>query len=342
MESAGKILSIEPLYAIPGGEIVINCDGFDASYSGRCKVFIDENSCRIVAASSNRIMAVIPEEIDGGRMQLTLEAGGVRSAPFAVEVGKLLTAGMHIVANPAIDPTDDSIILTRSGPRGQQLASTLFRLNTDGILEDLGDAILNPTGIAFDKDGEMYVTSRAQGEVYAVSRQGSAAIFATGLGIATTLAFDRDNVMFVGDRTGTIYRVHDFSNVETFAIVEPSVAAHHIAFGPSGELFLTAPGFASKDAIHVIDSEGFSDVFYRGSGRPQGLAIDTEGNIFAAACLHGRHGVVRVSGNGSAAEHFVAGNDVIGLCFTRNGEMIVATSDSVYSIPCGIRGMLLG
>jgi len=36
-----------------------------------------------------------------------------------------------------------------------------------------------------------------------------------------------------------------------------------------------------------------------------------------------------------------AGNNVVGLCFTRKGEMIVATNDSVYSIDCGVEGILL-
>jgi len=34
--------------------------------------------------------------------------------------------------------------------------------------------------------------------------------------------------------------------------------------------------------------------------------------------------------------------NVVGLCFTRKGELIVATNDSIYSIPVGIYGTLLG
>ena len=52
-------------------------------------------------------------------------------------------------------------------------------------------------------------------------------------------------------------------------------------------------------------------------------------------------GIVRISSDGASAEQFVAGNNVVGLCFTRKGEMIVATNDSVYLIPCGIHGTLL-
>ena len=44
---------------------------------------------------------------------------------------------------------------------------------------------------------------------------------------------------------------------------------------------------------------------------------------------------------GLQAEHFVAANNAVGLCFTRKGDMIVATNESVYSLPLGITGTLL-
>jgi sugar lactone lactonase YvrE len=248
---------------------------------------------------------------------------------------------MHIVANPAIDPTDDAIILTRSGSRGQQLPATLYRLEPDGYLDELPQPILNPTGIAFDADGQMYVTNRAQGEVYLVKRDGSPTVSTAGLGIATGIAFDKDGAMYVGDRSGTVYRIRGAAGAETFTVMEPSVAAYHMAFGSDGRLFLTSPGLASHDAVHAIDQEGFDEVFFKGLGRPQGLAFDTSGNLYVAACYRGRHGIVRIAADGESASHFVAGGNVVGLCFNRSGDMIVATNDSVYSIPCDIEGTLL-
>ncbi|MEJ7624881.1 MAG: SMP-30/gluconolactonase/LRE family protein [Pyrinomonadaceae bacterium] len=342
MSSTLKITSIDPPFAIPGGEIAVACENFRPRPGTADGVYIEGMQCRIVAASIKRILAVVPEEIAGGETTpLRLACANVTSEPFEYNIAEKLVDGMHIVANPAIDPADDAVILTRSGGRGQHLPATLFRLEADAYLDELPEPILNPTGIAFDKDGQMFVTNRAQGEVYSVGRDGTATVYATGLGIATGLAFDSDGLMYVGDRSGTVYRVRDFAEVETFAEMEPSVAAYHMAFGPDGRLYMTSPALASFDAVHAIDEKGRSSAFFRGLGRPQGLAFDNEGNLYIAACYQGRHGIVRITPDGARAEHFVAGNNVVGVCFSKKGEMIIATGDSVYSLACGISGTLL-
>ena len=51
--------------------------------------------------------------------------------------------------------------------------------------------------------------------------------------------------------------------------------------------------------------------------------------------------MVRISEGGESAEMLIAGNNIVGLCFTRAGEMVVATNDSVYSINVGIYGTLV-
>ncbi len=345
MDKPIKIIAVDPPYAIPGGEIAVQCEGFRMQPGTADGVYIEGMQCRIVAASVSRILAIVPPETAGSESSkltpIHLESFGAVSNTIEMTVGRKLVDRMHIVANPAVDPSDDALILTRSGSRGQHLPATLFRLEPDGYLDEMPEPILNPTGIAFDREGQMFVTNRAQGEVYAVGRDGTSTVYATGLGIASGLAFDAEGLMYVGDRAGTIFRVRDFSEVETFTVMEASVAAYHLAFGPDGRLFMTAPGLASHDAVHVIDNEGFDEKFFRGLGRPQGLAFDKAGNLYVAACFKGRHGIVKIAPDGLTAEHFVAGNSVVGLCFTRNGEMIVATGDSVYSIPCGIEGTLL-
>ncbi len=341
MNKAGKILSFNPPYAIPGGEVLIECENYTPGGIGVAGCFFGGQAARLVGASATRILAIVPEDLDQSEVEVHLESYGEKSASKSITIGRKLADDLHIVANPAVDPKDDSIILTRSGSRGQQLPVTLFRLEKDGFLNEIPVEILNPTGVAFDNKGQLFVTARAEGEVCRINHDEEATPYASDLGIATGIAFDRDGAMFVGDRSGTIYRVSNFGDSESFAVLEPSVSAYHLAFGTNEKLYVTAPGLSSFDSVQEIDKDGYEKIFYRGLGRPQGLAFDRAGNLYVAACLQGRHGVVKISSDGKNAELFAAGYNVVGLCFTRKGEMIIATNEAVFSLPVGVQGNLL-
>lgn len=340
MSKAGKILSINPPYAIPGGEVLIECENFETNSEGDYGCYFDGQRARLAGVSAQRILAIVPDNFDTTEVEIHLESGDARSESANLTVGKKLADDLHIVANPAVDPKDDSIVLTRSGSRGQQLPATLFRLETDGYLQEMLADVMNPTGVAFDRSGHLFATNRADGEVYRINHDSEVVPVSSELGIATGLAFDKNGAMFVGDRSGTIYRVAELGNAESFATLEPSVSAYHLAFDARENLYVAAPGLSSFDSIYMIDKNGATSEFYRGLGRPQGLAFDREGNLYAAACLRSRRGIVKISPD-KKAEIFVSGMNVIGLCFTRKGEMVVATNESVYSLPLGIYGTLL-
>jgi sugar lactone lactonase YvrE len=82
-------------------------------------------------------------------------------------------------------------------------------------------------------------------------------------------------------------------------------------------------------------------MFYKGLGRPQGLAFDRDGNLYVSAALRGRRGIVRIAPDGGDAKLVVAGVNLIGLAFSATGEMAVVSIDSVYSLPTQIKGTLL-
>lgn len=335
MASLGRILAIDPLYAIPGGEIVIDCAGFNNS-----TVLIGGTPAQIIASGPKRILALVPET-KGGEVEVRLQQGAQLSEPAPLIVARKLASDLHPVANPAFDPDDGALFVTRSGSRGEELPVTLFRIDLSGEVSEYSGDIPNPTGIAFAPDGQMFVTSRLEGVVYKVTPFKEAIAFARNLGVATGIAFDSSGMMHVGDRSGIIYKVNGIGEERSWAQIEPSVSAFHLAFGPDDTLYVTGPTVTSSDCIWRVDAHGAVDIFYKGLGRPQGLAFDTEGALYVAASLQGRRGIVRIAADGSEAKILVAGVNLVGLAFSSAGEMAVASIDSVYSLPIQIRGTLL-
>ena len=340
-ERAGKITRIDPLYGIPGGEVAIDCEGFDTRIPAECAVIFDNNVAQIVALGSRRVLAIVPESTRAGQVPVSLRLGEFESDPVQFTIAKKLVGDVHPVANPAFDPDDGALFVTRSGSRGEELPVTLFHIDVAGEVSEYSGDIVNPTAIAFSGIGEMFVTSRLDGVVYKVNPFKEAVSFARNLGVATGLAFNRDGVMHVGDRSGTIYRVNGIGEEKIWADIEASVSAFHLAFGPDDALYLTGPTVTSFDTVRRINKDGEVDVFYKGLGRPQGLAFDTEGNLYVAASLRGRRGIVRISPDGTRADVVVAGVNLVGLAFSAQGEMAVASIDSVYSLPMHVWGTLL-
>ena len=341
MNRAGQITRISPGAGIAGGEVVIDCIGLDTTDPTVCAVHFNNVPAPIVALGPTRVVVIVPELKQVGPVEVLLKSGEDRSATAPLTLGKKLADDLHPVANPAFDPDDGALFVTRSGSRGERMPVSLFRIESGGEVVEYSGDITNPTAIAFDHDGQMFVTSRLDGTVYRVTAFREALPFARNLGIATGMAFDSAGTMYVGDRSGTIYKVNGIGEEKAWVQLEPSVSAYHLAFGPDDELYVTGPTVSSFDAIHRVDQNGNAGTFFKGLGRPQGLAFDQSGNVYVVASLKGRRDVVRISSDGKQAELFLAGMNLVGLAFSSSGELAVATNDSVYSVPLGIEGVLL-
>jgi sugar lactone lactonase YvrE len=118
------------------------------------------------------------------------------------------------------------------------------------------------------------------------------------------------------------------------------MSAYHLAFGPDRNLYLTGPTISSFDHVFRISPSGEVTSFYRGLGRPQGMAFDSEGNLYVAGSLAGERGIVRITAAGRV-ERVVSGYGIVGIAFTQHESMIVATNSSLIELPVGIKGMPL-
>ena len=331
-----QIASISPLAAIPGGELVIRGAGL-ADNGHRPQVRFGDQPGSLLLSSSNRLIVRVPEEVTS--RSLTVETGNGLSAPAAVVVGKTIAENLHPVANPALD-AQGNIFATFSGTRGQKVTTSVFKIDLNRVMHPFLNEVMNATGLAFDRQGNLYVSSRTEGSIYQVTPGGQRSTYAQGMGVATGIAFDRDENLYVGDRTGTIFKIGPDRQIFVFATVEPSVAAYHLAFGPAGDLYLTGPTTSSFDHLMRISPAGVVTSFYRGLGRPQGLAFDVDGNIYVTASLADTRGVVRLTPD-ARAELVVSGYDLVGLAFGRDGSLILATNSSLVELPLGVEGLPL-
>lgn len=296
---------------------------------------IGDVAAPIIIGSDSLVIARVPDGASAG--ELVIASGKQSSDSWACDIGVLLADSLHPVANPAVD-SFGNIFSTFSGSRGQKTPVAVYRIDLNFNLKPFINELMNATSLAFDAHGSLYISSRYDGIVYQSTPTGNLSVYVEGMGVATGIAFDREENLYVGDRSGTIFKISPNRQIFVFATLEPSIAAYHLAFGPDGYLYVTGPTTSSFDCIHRISQEGEVDVFYRGLGRPQGIAFDEEGKLYVAASIAGRRGVVRVAPD-KRADLFLSGPGIVGLAFTPSRAMVVATTNAIYRVDVGIKGL---
>jgi hypothetical protein len=331
-EGKPRISAVSPPAAIAGGDLQIRGNGF--TRSDRPKVLFGDVEAPVIIGSDSFIIARVPEGASVG--EVVIRSGEMASSSWTCDLGIPIADSIHAVANPAVDSAG-IVFTTFSGSRGQKTPVSIYKLDLNYNLKPFISEIMNATALAFDGDGLLYVSSRYDGIVYQITPGGNMSVFVEGMGVATGLAFDLEQNLYVGDRQGTVFKVSRSRQIYVFATLEPSIAAYHLAFGPDGNLFVTGPTTSSFDAVHRISPAGEVDTFYRGLGRPQGMAFDEENRLYVAASLGGRRGVVRI-GEDRQPELFLSGPNIVGLAFCPNRSLVVATNSGLYRVDANLKG----
>ena len=335
------IKNVLPKAALPGGEVTIEYEGPELAGTSQPQVRFGDFSAQVTMASNDHLTAKVPESSsETGASELVVATNGNTSRPFPCEVGKRLASNLYPVGNPALD-TEGNVYATYSGRRGQKTPVSIYKVSPKGAVTPFVTDIVNATGLAFSLTGDLFVSSRFEGNVYRVDPSGRTETYIEGMGVATGIAFDRDGNLYVGDRSGSIFKISPSREVFVFATLEPSIAAYHLAFGFDDYLYVAGPTTSSFDSIYRISPSGEVARFFTGLGRPQGLAFDIDGHLSAVASYRGRRGIFRFR-DPKKPELVVAGLSLVGLAFDLQENLMVVDlgpqSGSLYRVHVGITG----
>jgi sugar lactone lactonase YvrE len=330
--SKPNIAHVTPEAAIAGGEFYIEGKGF--ARKERPRVMIGDVAAPVIVGSDSFVIVRVPENAAAG--DLVIASGEQSSQTWTCDIGIGIADSLHPVANPAVD-TYGNIYTTFSGSRGQKVPVAVYKIDLNYNVRPFITDMMNATGLAFDREGLLYISSRMDGFVYQITPNGNMSVFVEGMGIATGLAFDKDDNLYVGDRSGTIFKISPNRQIFVFATLEPSISAYHLTFGPDNYLYVTGPTTSSFDSVYRISEHGDVETFYRGLGRPQGMAFDDEDRLYVAASLAGRRGVVRIDQDRNA-ELFLSGPGIVGIAFTPSKALAVATTNALFRVDVGIKG----
>src|SRR5580658_4119264 len=247
---APRIDQIVPAAAMPFAEVELLGANLGPHDFGLPVVIVDGEPAHVFMSRSSRLIFRVPEKASTGLVEVRNPAGAGNAVPL--RVARQLNEGLHPVTSPAVSRSG-MIYATVSGPRGKQTPVSVVRISFDGRSTPFVTGLLNATGLAFSPAGDLYVTSRAEGNVYRIDAAGEFTVYAEGMGVATGAAFDAQGNLYVGDRSGTVFKINTERQIFVHATLEPSVSAYHLAVDASGTLYVTGPSISSNEAVYAID-----------------------------------------------------------------------------------------
>ncbi len=214
-----------PDAALPGGEVRITGSGLRPHDFQQPAVRFGEVEGAVVVSTDEFLVARVPFGAASGPVIVSTNDQVSNSRP--IRVAAMIAENLHPVTNPALD-AEGNVYVTFSGSRGQKVPVAIFKIDTAYNVKPFVVEMMNPTAIAFDGAGQMYVSSRFDGTVYRVAPNRTMTSYAEGMGVATGIAFDKAGNLYVGDRSGTIFKIAPDRQTFVFATLEPSVSAYHL------------------------------------------------------------------------------------------------------------------
>jgi sugar lactone lactonase YvrE len=334
-----RITRVAPLWAVDGGVLLVEGDGLPCDPPPRAT--IGDAAAHVSSASRRHLRLTVPPELDGGEMPLRVDA--VPGGTVLLQVGVSLATGVHQVDNPACDRDGNvyatfsgsrenrvPVTLFRVRRDGVREPIRVDIPNPTSVAVGRDGALY----VSSRFEGSIYRVDPGTQQ---------ARVFASGLGSPFGLAFDRDGNLWVGDRSGTIHRVNLDGDTQAIATIPASMAAVHLAAGPDERMYVTAPTLSPRDGVYRIAANGVVETVIDGHGRPQGLAFDAQGRLYVVEALAGDAGIWRydVASGDTTGEKVLAAGALVGLAFDPDGGLVAAGPDTIWRVDVPLRPLRL-
>ena len=286
------ISSVRPGWAVPGASVVISGVHLPLGADGPPHVLVGPHDARVVAASRQSLRRGRADPIaKAGRRRCRIDELPGETA--YIEVARVLTTGVHQVDSPIFDRRRPFVRDAQRRARYQGAGSALSR--EPGRNARAPSCRNRQSDVARrGPDGTLFVSSRFEGHVYRVGPMTAPSSTRPSWACRPGWRWRPTAHCSSAIDPARSCASRPTRKVETFATLPASVAAFHLALGPDGSLYVTAPTLASHDPVYRITPDRLIDVVADGFGRPQGLAFDSTGTLYVVDALAGAAGLYKV------------------------------------------------
>lgn len=221
----------------------------------------------------------------------------------------------------------------------------IYEYNSAGQSSVFATGFENPSGIAFDSAGDLFVTDEGRGNIYEfINNNGilssTATLYATGFGTPASLAFNSVGDLFICDASVANDIVELTTGKVRTTFVGNLSAPWGEAFNSAGDLFV---GNNGNGTVTEITPTGAESTFATGLPGPGiGLVFNNAGDLFTDNVNgYGPGSITEITPKG-AQSSFVSGiGTPDAMAFNSAGDLLVAQGRSDNLLEFSSTGTLL-
>ena len=336
--STGRLTSVRPLWAIEGGRVTLEGDRLSGR-PGSAQVRVGAQPARL-AGCRRRLTIIVPFGLEGGATAMRLDELPGETA--YIEVARTVRHRRAPGGQPGVRSPRQPVrhLQRRARPAGAGLdlprpARRHPRAVLSAIVQSRRRSPSIPTAACMCPAGSTAASTGSNAD-------GRAELFASDLGVACGLAFAPDGTLFVGDRSGTIFRVERDGTAQDVRDAAAQRRGLPSRLRPRRCLYVDGADARHARRRSIASTGSAEPTRLLPRLRPSaGLAFDAAAHLYVVDALAGASGVYRVRLDAPPIRSWCSpGRRSIGVAFDPHGGLAIATTDAVYRLNVGLRGML--
>lgn len=329
------IHKIIPNRGLPGGKVHIYCSDFDPWKLKKNSVKFGQLPSKVIGSSNFEIITIIPDKaFDKHEITITFEDEKI-SFPF--KTSKMMLKNMtakrfYIMDNPAVDNNENIITTIMDEKKGKEIKKAIVRINKKDKVEIITKSFTNITSLSVSKENNILFTSSEEGNLYIIDLKNEHKILTRNLGYPSGIVVDNDNIFYVGNTKGEIYKIDSTGKKNLFVKVPPSYMSYHMAIDSEKNIYLTIPNHMFESKLYKINSKGEVFELYRTFSLLKGITTDNNDNVFFIESKRGFSTIKKISKNNNSITDYLVGENFTGLAYKKSKNvMIISNPNKLYS-----------
>lgn len=327
-----KIKNVRPSVVLKGGLIEIETSGAIPAWDIEDgDVMLGSQGLRIIGTSPHKLIGeVLYFSQDEETLPLYFQSENLNSKEYLLTLPTKISDNHILGTSPVSDPLGNIFFIDLKELQKEK-QSVIYQYSQKTKTSQVYlSGIPAPTSLAYF-DGVLWVTSMVDRKLYRCVGSEEVEVFSQGLGSVFGLAVNSLGEVFVGDQTGSLFKVDATGRASFYASLPETFKGYHFAFSPDDELFVSIPSSVGKNYIYKVTKDQETVPYLETMNILGGMCFSPSGELYWIENSREEGLLYKMDHNGEK-EKMASAGFLLGVHFTAQENLVLTDLHNIYMV----------